>query len=421
MFANLIEGLRQAGLPASVTEYLTLLAAMKARVVEWNVDDFYYLSRATLVKDERYLDRFDRVFAQCFKGLEPVEGVLLRDLPEEWLRYLAEKLLTPQELATIEAFGGFEPLMRRLAELLAEQRERHQGGSKWIGTAGTSPFGAFGYNPEGVRIGQHYSRHRRAVKVWERRDFRDLDDTVEEGTRNLKLALRRLRRFARQGAATELDLPDTIRSTAKNAGVLDLKLVPERHNAVKVLLFLDVGGSMDDFVKLSAELFSAARSEFKHLEYFYFHNFPYERLWRNNRRRQDERISTFEVMRTYGSDYNLIFVGDATMGPYEITTPGGSVEHMNDEPGRVWLERLTSHYRRAAWLNPVPRNLWQHVRSIGMTSELMEGRMYPLTMSGIDAMARELSRAPATSEMSLYPPLIGESPTAGVSLPRGEG
>ena len=274
MFAHLIQGLRQAGLPTSITEYLTLLGAMKAGVAEWSVDDFYYLSRATLVKDERHLDRFDRVFAQCFKGLEPPEGVLPRELPEEWLRKLAEKLLTPEEMAKIEALGGFEALMQRLAELLAEQKGRHQGGSKWIGTAGTSPFGAFGYNPEGVRIGQHESRHRRAVKVWEKRDFRDLDDTVEHGTRNLKLALRRLRRFARQGAATELDLPDTIRSTAKNAGTLDLKLVPERHNAVKVLLFLDIGGSMDDFVKLSEELFSAARSEFKHLEYFYFHNFP---------------------------------------------------------------------------------------------------------------------------------------------------
>jgi uncharacterized protein len=391
MFAHLIDGLRRAGLPTSITEYLTLLGAMKAGVAEWSVDDFYYLSRATLVKDERHLDRFDRVFAECFKGLEPAEGVVPRELPEEWLRKLAEKLLSPEEMAKIEALGGFEALMQRLAELLAEQKGRHQGGSKWIGTAGTSPFGAFGYNPEGVRIGQHESRHRRAVKVWEKREFRDLDDTVELGTRNLKLALRRLRKFARQGAETELDLPNTIRSTAKNAGMLDLKMVPERHNTVKVLLFLDVGGSMDDFVKLSEELFSAARSEFKHLEYYYFHNFPYERLWKNNRRRHDERISTFEVMRTYGPDYKLIFVGDAAMSPYEITMQGGSVEHMNDEPGRVWLERLTSHYRRSAWLNPTPRASWQHVRSIGMTSELMEGRMFPLTVNGIDEMAKELS------------------------------
>src|ERR1700757_2013404 len=323
MFAHLIEGLRQAGLPTSITEYLTLLGAMKAGVAEWSIEDFYYLARATLVKDERHLDKFDRVFAQCFKGLEPPEGIKVEDLPEEWLRKLAEKLLSPEEMAKIQALGGFEALMQRLAELLAEQKERHQGGSRWIGTAGTSPFGAYGYNPEGVRIGQ--------------------------------------RKFARQGAATELDLPDTIRSTAKNAGTLDLKLVPERHNAVKVLLFLDVGGSMDDFVKLSEELFSAARSEFKHLEYFYFHNFPYERVWRNNRRRHDERISTFEVIRKYGPDYKLIFVGDAAMSPYEITMPGGSVEHMNEEAGKVWLERLTSHYRRSAWLNPTPRNTWQHV------------------------------------------------------------
>jgi uncharacterized protein with von Willebrand factor type A (vWA) domain len=317
--------------------------------------------------------------------------VLTRELPEEWLRELAEKLLTPEEMAKIEALGGFEAIMQRLAELLAEQKGRHQGGSKWIGTAGTSPFGAFGYNPEGVRIGQHESRHRRAVKVWEKREFRDLDDTVELGTRNLKLALRRLRRFARQGAETELDLPNTIRSTANNAGTLDLKMVPERHNTVKVLLFLDIGGSMDDFVKLSEELFSAARSEFKHLEYFYFHNFPYERVWKHNRRRHDERMSTFDVLRTYGPDYKLIFVGDAAMSPYEITMPGGSVEHMNDEPGKVWLERLTSHYRRSAWLNPTPQGSWQHVRSIGITSELMGRRMYPLTVNGIDEMTKELS------------------------------
>ena len=318
---------------------------MKAGVAEWSVEDFYYLSRATLVKDERHLDRFDRVFAQCFKGLEPPEGVLPRELPEEWLRKLAEKLLSPEEMAKIEALGGFEALMQRLAELLAEQKGSHQGGSKWIGTAGTSPFGAFGYNPEGVRIGQHESRHRRAVKVWEKREFRDLDDTVELGTRNLKLALRRLRRFARQGAETELDLPNTICSTANNAGKLDLKMVPERHNTVKVLLFLDVGGSMDDFVKLSEELFSAARSEFKHLEYFYFHNFPYEWGVEEQPPPARERMSHVAMcMRTYGPDYKLIFVGDAAMSPYEITMPGGSVEHMNDEPGKVWLERLTSHY-----------------------------------------------------------------------------
>ena len=392
MFSHLILGLRNAGLPASITEYLTLMAAMKAGVAEYSVEDFYYLSRATLVKDERHLDKFDRVFGACFKGLEPPEGVKPQELPEEWLLKLAEKLLTPEEMKKIEALGGFEAIMNRLKELLAEQKERHQGGSKWIGTAGTSPFGAYGYNPEGVRIGQDKSRNRSAVKVWDKRDFRDLDDTVELGTRGMKLALRRLRRFARQGAATELDLPDTIKSTANNAGMLDLKLVPERHNTVKVLLFLDIGGSMDDYVKLTEELFSAARSEFKHLEYYYFHNFPYERVWKKNRRRHEEQIPTWQVLRTYGPDYKAIFVGDGAMSPYEITMPGGSVEHWNEEAGTVWIERLTGHYRRAAWLNPTPKQGWGHVRSITMINDLMEGRMFPLTVNGIDAMTRELSR-----------------------------
>jgi hypothetical protein len=391
MFAHFILALRQAGLNTSITEYLTLLGSMKAGVADYSVEDFYYLSRAALVKDERHLDRFDRVFGACFKGLEPPEGVLPRDIPEEWLRKLAEKLLTPEEMAKIEALGGFEALMDRLRELLAEQKGRHQGGSKWIGTAGTSPFGAYGYNPEGVRIGQDESRNRRAVKVWDRREFRDLDDTVELGTRGMKLALRRLRRFARQGAATELDLPDTIKSTANNAGSLDLKMVPERHNAVKVLLVLDVGGSMDDYVKLSEELFSAARSEFKHLEYYYFHNCIYEKLWKHNRRRHEEVVPTWQVLRTYGPDYKLIFVGDAAMSPYEITMPGGSVEHWNEEAGSVWLERMASHYRRSAWLNPTPQRSWGHVRSITMVRDLMGNRMYPLTVNGIDEMTRELS------------------------------
>jgi uncharacterized protein len=392
MFAHFIIALRQAGVPASITEYLALMAAMKANVAEYSVEDFYYLSRAALVKDERHLDRFDRVFGECFKGLEPPEGDLRKQIPEEWLRKMAEKLLSPEEMKQIEAMGGLEALMDRLRELLRDQKGRHQGGSKWIGTAGTSPFGAYGYNPEGVRIGQDESRHRSAVKVWDRREFRDLDDDVEIGTRNIKLALRRLRRFARQGAATELDLPDTIRSTANNAGTLDLKLVPERHNTVKVLLFLDIGGSMDDHVRISAELFSAARSEFKHLEYFYFHNCPYERVWKNNRRRHDEQMSTWQVLRTYGPDYKLIFVGDAAMSPYEVEMAGGSVEHWNEESGRVWIERLTSHYRRSAWLNPTPQRSWGSVRSTNMIRTLLEGRMYPLTVGGIDAMTRELSR-----------------------------
>nr|WP_283949776.1 VWA domain-containing protein [Limobrevibacterium gyesilva] len=384
--------LRQGGVPASITEYLALLGAMKAGVAAYSIDDFYYLSRAALVKDERHLDRFDRIFGECFKGLEPPEGDMTRELPEEWLRKLAEKLLTPEEMAQIEALGGFEQLMETLRQRLAEQQGRHQGGAKWIGTAGTSPFGAYGYNPEGVRIGQDESRHRRAVKVWDRREFKDLDDDVELGTRNMKLALRRLRRFARQGAATELDLPDTIRSTANNAGHLDLKLVAERHNTVKVLLFLDVGGSMDEHVRVSEELFSAARSEFKHLEYFYFHNCPYERVWKTNRRRQEHQIATHEVLRTYGPDYKLIFVGDASMSPYEISHGGGSVEHWNEEAGSVWMQRLTTHYRRSAWLNPCPERAWHHVMSIAMLRDLMGGRMFPLTLGGLDDMTRDLSR-----------------------------
>lgn len=391
MFAHFILGLRQAGLPTSITEYLALLAAMEKGVAAYSVEDFYYLARATLVKDERHLDRFDRVFGHCFKGLEAPEGVRVQDLPEEWLRKLAEKLLTPEEMAKIQALGGFDALMERLKQLLDEQKDRHQGGSKWIGTAGTSPFGAYGYNPEGVRIGQHESRHRRAVKVWDKREFRDLDDTVELGTRGMKLALRRLRRFARQGAATELDLDGTVRATANNAGTLDLKLVPERHNTVKVLLFLDIGGSMDDYVKLSEELFSACRTEFKHLEHFYFHNCPYERVWKQNRRRHDEVVPTWQVLRTYGPDYKLIFVGDGAMSPYEITMPGGSVEHWNEESGAAWVQRLTEHYSRPAWLNPTPLRGWGHVRSIQMIRDLMGGRMYPLTVNGIDEMTRELS------------------------------
>jgi len=397
VFAQFVVALRKAGVPASITEYLTLLGAMRAGVADYSVEDFYFLSRAALVKDERHLDRFDLVFGQMFRGLEtPAEGeaggIAPRDLPEEWLRRMAEKHLTPEERAQVEALGGFDKLMETLRQRLAEQQGRHQGGSKWIGTAGTSPFGAYGYNPEGVRIGQDGSRQRRAVKVWDKREFRDLDDGVELGTRNIKLALRRLRRFARQGAATELDMPGTIRATAHNAGSLDLKMVPERHNAVKVLLFLDVGGSMDDHVQATEELFSAARSEFKHLAFYYFHNCPYERVWQHNHRRRDATIPTEEVIRTYGPDYRAIFVGDATMSPYEIASPGGSVEHWNDEPGATWIARLLGQWRRSAWLNPVPRDAWGFTQSVGMVRQLMEDRMYPLTPGGLDEMIRELSR-----------------------------
>jgi len=392
MFSHLVLGLRAAGIPASLTEYLSLLGAMKAGVAGYSVEDFYFLARTALVKDERYLDRFDRVFGECFRGLERSEADPTQPIPEEWVKRLAEKLLSAEEMAKIEALGGFDKLMETLRQRLAEQQGRHQGGSKWIGTAGTSPFGAYGYNPEGVRIGQDQSRHRRAVKVWDRREFRDLDDSVEINTRNMKVALRRLRRFAREGAATELDLPGTIRATAGNAGTLDLKLVPERHNTVKVLLFLDIGGSMDDHIRVCEELFSAARSEFKHLEHFYFHNCPYERVWKTNYRRRDNQISTLEVLRTYGPDYRLIFVGDASMSPYEIVHPGGSVEHWNDEAGEVWLDRLTQQFRHCAWLNPVPEAHWQHGLSIGMIQQKLGGRMFPLTLGGLDRMAREMQR-----------------------------
>jgi uncharacterized protein len=392
VFGHFVLALRQAGIAVSLTEYLTLLGAMKVGNAAYSVEDFYFLSRTALVKDERLLDRFDRVFAEVFRGLESAAGEAPRELPEEWLRRLAEKVLTADEMEQIKALGGFDKLMQTLRERLAEQNGRHQGGSKWIGTAGTSPFGAYGYNPEGVRIGQHESRHRRAVKVWDQRSFRDLDDDVELGTRNMKIALRRLRRFARQGAATELDLPGTVRSTANNAGSLDLQMVPERHNTVKVLMFLDIGGSMDDHVRISTELFSAARSEFKHLEYFYFHNCPYERVWKENRRRHEVVIPTLDLLRKFGPDYRVVFVGDASMSPYEITQAGGSVEHWNEEPGTVWLERITGHFRRVAWLNPLPEQDWHYGQSIGIMRRYLGGRMFPLTLRGLDDMARELSR-----------------------------
>jgi uncharacterized protein with von Willebrand factor type A (vWA) domain len=332
------------------------------------------------------------VFATVFNGVESPPGDPTTDIPEEWLRKIAEKNLSAEEMAAIEAMGGFEKLMETLRQRLEEQKERHQGGNKWIGTGGTSPFGAYGYNPEGIRIGQHESRHRRAVKVWDKRDFRDLDGDIELGTRTMKVALRRLRRFARQGAATELDLPGTIHATASNAGSLDIKMVPERHNAVKILLLLDIGGSMDDFIRTSQELFSAVRSEFKHLEYFYFHNCVYERVWKENRRRDETSISTWDLLRTYGPDYKLIFVGDATMSPYEVIQPGGSVEHWNEEAGKTWIERLTNHFRSAAWLNPAKEEYWSYTHSIVLLRDLLHNRMFPLTLTGLDNMTRELSR-----------------------------
>ena len=391
MFVTFFQSLKQAGLPVSLREYLTLIEAMGAGVAAYSVDRFYYLSRACLVKDETNLDKFDRVFGHVFKGLESDGEPITLDIPEEWLRKLAELTLSEEEKAEIEALGGWDKLMETLRQRLEEQKGRHQGGSKWIGTAGTSPYGAYGYNPEGVRIGQDGNRNNRAVKVWDRREFRNLDSSVEIGTRNIKVALRRLRRFARHGAATELDLPDTISATARR-GYLDLRMVPERHNAVKVLLFLDVGGSMDPHIRTCEELFSAARSEFKHLESFYFHNCPYERLWRDNHRRWTEATPTWDVLHTYPNDYKLIFVGDASMSPYELTMPGGSVEHLNDEPGALWLERILRVYSRAAWLNPVERQWWDYSTSTQIIRDLLADRMYPLTLDGLDAAMRDLAR-----------------------------
>ncbi len=384
--------LRQGGLKPSITEYLTLLDALQARVATLSVDDFYYLSRATLVKDEVLFDRFDQIFAAHMAGTEALFEKLVAEVPGEWLRRQAELFLSEEERARIEALGGWEELMRTLQERLAEQKSRHQGGNKWIGTGGTSPFGAYGYNPEGIRIGQQSGREGRAVKVWERREYRNLDDRVELGTRNIKLALRKLRRFAREGVADQLDLDDTIVSTARNGGLLDIKMIPERHNAVKVLLFLDVGGSMDEHVKSCEELFSAVRTEFKHLEYYYFHNFIYESVWRDNRRRHAERIPTLEVIRKYGHDYKLIVVGDSTMSPYEIMYPGGSIEHWNDEAGEVWLRRLLHAYGHAVWLNPAPETRWAHTPTVQLTRDLMSDRMFPLTLAGLDDAISTLKR-----------------------------
>jgi uncharacterized protein with von Willebrand factor type A (vWA) domain len=384
--------LKEGGVPVSIKEFLTLLQALERRVIFANIDDFYHLARTCLVKDEKYFDRYDRVFGAYFKGIVDVEGVMAI-IPEDWLRKLAEKHLSEEEKKLIEVLGGWDKLMETLQKRLEEQQGRHQGGGKWIGTAGTSPFGAYGYNPEGVRIGQNESRHRRAVKVWDKREFRNLDGTVEIGTRNIKVALKRLRKFAREGNPEELDLDDTIRSTAKNAGWLDIKMVPERHNSVKVLLFLDVGGSMDDHIRICEQLFSAARAEFKHLEYFYFHNFLYERVWKDNHRRAAERLPTWEIMHTYPHDYKVIFVGDATMSPYEIVYPGGSVEHTNEEAGAVWMQRFLAVYHNAIWLNPQPQDLWDYHESIRMTRQLMGDRMFPLTLEGLDQGMKILSKA----------------------------
>ncbi len=391
MFLGFFRELRQAQIPVTLKEYLMLMEAMQADLANKRIDDFYYLARAVLIKDERHLDRFDRVFGQIFKGLEAIEADPADLIPAEWLELLNERFLTEEEKAQIEALGGFEKIMEELKKRLAEQKGRHEGGSKWIGTAGTSPYGAYGYNPAGVRIGQAANRNFRAIKVWDRREFKDLDGTTELGTRNIKIALRRLRQFARSGAEEELDLSGTIRSTA-HQGYLDLKFQPERHNAVKVLAFFDVGGSMDWHIQLVEELFSAARSEFKHLEYFYFHNCLYEAVWRDNARRHTETVPTWDVLHTFPADYKVILVGDAAMSPYEITLAGGSVEHWNEEAGAVWLERLLAVYRNAVWLNPLPQAQWGYTQSIGMIRRIFSDRMFPLTIEGIDAAMRELAR-----------------------------
>jgi len=391
MFFRFFDELHSAKIPVSLKEYLALMEALSKGVIDLSVDEFYYLSRAALVKDERNLDRFDRVFGHVFKGLEAPDATEIAQIPEAWLKALTEKFLTEEEKKLIESLGGWEKLMEALKKRLEEQKKRHEGGSRMIGTAGTSPFGAMGYNPEGVRIGQNKSRHGRAVKVWDRRDYKNLDDSVELGTRNIKVALRRLRKWARAGAEVELDLPGTIRETA-NKGYLDLRLVPERHNLVKVLLFFDVGGSMDTHIRICEELFSAARSEFKHMEFFYFHNCLYEAVWKDNRRRHNEVVPTWGVLHKFPHDYKVVFVGDATMSPYEITYPGGSVEHWNEEAGAVWLQRVTRIYEHAVWLNPVSEQHWAYTPSVGLIRQLLAERMYPLTLAGLDSAMRELGR-----------------------------
>jgi uncharacterized protein with von Willebrand factor type A (vWA) domain len=393
MFIPFFLELKAAKIPVSLREYLSLLEGLEARLVDYDVEGFYYLARAALVKDERHIDRFDQVFSHVFKGIEALAGedaIDVANLPEDWLRNLAEKHLSDEEKKLVEALGGFDKLMETLRKRLEEQKERHQGGSKWIGTAGTSPFGAYGYNPEGVRIGQHESRNRRAVKVWDKREFRNFDDNVELGTRNIKIALKRLRRWVREGADEEFDLPGTIHATAEH-GYLDVRTRPERRNAVKLLMFFDVGGSMDDHIRSVEELFSAARAEFRQLDFFYFHNCVYESVWKDNRRRA-ETIPTFDLIHKYGPDYKVVFVGDAAMSPYEIIQPGGSVEHWNREAGSVWLSRLLQQWPSSVWLNPVAEKHWGYTHSTGMIRQIFDGRMFGLTLAGLEAATRQLSR-----------------------------
>ena len=391
MLINLFYHLRKSGVPVTIKELLILLEALQARLAFCSADEFYLLARTCLIKDEKYFDRFDQAFGAYFKDLELIEDFADALIPEHWLEANFLRQLSDEEKAEIEAMGGLEALLDTLKERLEEQKERHSGGNKWIGTGGTSPFGHSGYNPEGIRVGGE-SKNKRAVKVWEKRQFRNLDDSVELGTRNIKVALRKLRQFARTGAAEELDLDDTIQSTANNAGLLDIKMVPERHNAAKVLLFLDVGGSMDPYIRVCEELFSAARTEFKHLEYFYFHNCVYEHVWKDNSRRFAEKISTLDVLHTYGPDYRVIFIGDASMSPYEIVDRFGSVEHMNDEPGQVWLQRIKETWDKVIWLNPSQQRYWNYTHSISMIQQIMEDQMYPLTLDGIEQGIKYLSK-----------------------------
>jgi uncharacterized protein with von Willebrand factor type A (vWA) domain len=391
MLINFFHGLRDAGVPVSTKELLDLLEGLKQRVAFGDMDDFYYFSRACMVKDEKYFDRFDRAFGLHFQDLQELDDIIEALIPDDWLRSEFMKNLSEEDKAKIESLGGLEKLIEEFKKRLEEQKERHEGGNKWIGTGGTSPFGQEGYHPEGIRVGPN-GKNKKAIKVWEKRDFANLDDSVELGTRNIKVALRRLRKFARTGATEELDLDDTISSTARNAGLLDIKMVPERHNAVKVLLFFDVGGSMDPHVKICEELFSAARSEFKHMENFYFHNFLYESVWKNNIRRHNERTNLLDVMHKYSHDYKVIFVGDASMSPYEILQPGGSVEHWNEEAGEIWMRRLQETYDKVIWINPIPEDEWEYTQSVSITRQLMEGHMYPLSLKGLEEGMSYLSR-----------------------------
>ncbi|MFV1873706.1 MAG: vWA domain-containing protein [Oleiphilus sp.] len=392
MLIKFFQEVRAAKVPATLKEFLDLMQALEKKIVFANIDEFYYLSRLCLVKDEKHFDKFDRAYGSYFEGIESLDDLFQEMIPEDWLKTEFEKNLTDEEKAQIEAMGGLEALMEAFKERLEQQKKKHQGGNKMIGTGGTSPFGADGYNPEGFRIGQQKGRNGRAVKVWEKRGYKDLDGDVTLGIRNIKLALRRLRKFARQGAADELDLDDTIRSTARNAGYLDIKMVPERHNSIKVLLFFDVGGSMDPHIKVCEELFSAARLEFKHMEYFYFHNFIYESVWKDNIRRTHESTSLYDLLHKYSPDYKVIFVGDASMAPYEITHPGGSIEHWNEEAGSVWMQRLTDHFEKVIWINPLPEHYWGEGGSLGITKQLLDNHMFPMTVEGLESGMKYLSR-----------------------------